>query len=712
MSETKWNIAVHDKERLARITGEFKISELTAKLLINRGYNADNPENKEKIKAFLDKSKDLFHDPFLIPDMAQGVDRIHSALINKEKVMIYGDYDVDGISSTCIMFMYLKNLGIDVSYYIPDRFEEGYGINNEAVKKAKENNIKLIITVDTGITAFDETLYAKSLGIDIIITDHHECPKILPGAVAVINPKKPESRYPFKELSGVGVAFKVIWAYNIKYNNENGDNGKFAFDFAFESYCEFVAMGTVADIMPLADENRVMVGIGLKSMANSKNFGMNAMLESYFKYKGKKNISTDIIGFYISPRINAAGRLAKADRAVELFLSVNKNTAEIISDELSVLNRQRQETEKEIFIQAENELRHIKDKDNKKIIILHNDNWHQGVIGIVSSKLSEKYNKAFILFAKDSGGVYKGSCRSVKNINITELLADCSALLIKYGGHERAAGLSAKYENIQELEKKLNEYAVLKNMEIEDDKIYDIECELQAENITCDTVRELEALEPFGNANPVPLFAVTDCKIVNITQVGENKHTKLELTRGRFSFEAIYFNMDAEKFEYNKYDCIDIACSIGINEFMNREKVQYIVRDIRLSEKYAFDYNAEKENYNRFINNGGGVRLNNGDIPDREDFKSIYIFLLNSFKKDVLYNSVYNINKLQSRYFDYSHVNISRFKFRIILDIFGETDIIYIEHDFDNINKIKINKQSEKTDLDNSPLYKRLKEYI
>jgi single-stranded-DNA-specific exonuclease len=447
-------------------------------------------------------------------------------------------------------------------------------------------------------------------------------------------------------------------------------------------------------------------------MRNSTNFGINAIIESYFKYKGKKSVSTDVIGFYISPRINAAGRLAKADRAVELFLSENKNAAEIIAEELSVLNRQRQETEKEIFIQAENQLSHIADKDDKKIIILCNDNWNQGVIGIVASKLSEKYNKAFILFAKDAGGVYKGSCRSVRNINITEMLTTCSDILIKYGGHERAAGLSAEYENIEKLEKRLNDYADTNNIEIEDERIYNIECELQVENITCETVRELEILEPFGNDNPVPMFVVSDCKITNIIQIGENKHIRVEFIRGRFSFEAVYFNMEAERFAFNKYDYVDIACNISINEFMNRERVQYVIRDVRINEKYADHHLSEKEKYFKFIENTEKIKINNNDIPNREDFKSVYIFLVNSFKKDVMYDSEYNISKIESKYFDYSRNIISRFKFRIILDIFNETDIIDIKHDFDSIKQIKINRQSNKTDLDNSNIYKRLKELL
>ena len=692
-----WNIKSHDKEKVAKIAGESKINELTAKLLINRGYDA-----KEKINIFLAKSGDLFHDPFLMSDMEKGVDRVKSAVAENEKVMIYGDYDVDGISSTCIMFMYLKNLNLDVCYYIPDRFEEGYGINKDAVKKAKEKNISLIITVDTGITAAEETAYAKTLGIDIIITDHHECPKTLPEASAVINPKKAEDIYPFKELAGVGVAFKFIAAYNIKYGSkENGGD--------LCGYYEFVAMGTIADIMALTDENRPMVDMGLKDMKNSKNFGINAILESYFKYKNKKNVSTDMISFYISPRINAAGRLAKANRAVELFLTEDKKNAEILAEELAAYNRQRQETEKEIFVQAENELSRIKDKDNKKIIVLRGDNWNQGVIGIVASKLSERHNKAFILFAKDAGGIYKGSCRSVKNINITEMLAaSCADILLKYGGHERAAGLSTEHGNIAELERRLNDYADKNKIEIEKDKSCEIECEIDAET-DCETVRELELLEPFGNGNPVPLFAVLNCKILNVTPIGENKHIRIDFACGRHLFEAVYFGMEAEALSFDKHEYVDIACNVGINEFMNKERVQYIIRDMRHSEDYAKHMAAERENYYRFINNDSRYKFDKNDVPDKEDFKSVYIFLTGIFKKDTLYDFPQGANKLQNKYLEHSKIAISRFKFRIILDIFAEMKIICLEHDFDSIKKFKINKTSDKTDLNDSFIYNKLK---
>ncbi|MCL2158592.1 MAG: DHH family phosphoesterase, partial [Oscillospiraceae bacterium] len=489
---------------------------------------------------------------------------------------------------------------------------------------------------------------------------------------------------------------------NAKYGG-HGDSAD------FDCYYEFAAMGTVADIMTLTDENRVLVDCGLKKMGNSKNFGINAILEGYFKNKSKKNISTDVIGFYISPRINAAGRLSQANRAVELFLSKNRRLASVIAEELSVLNRQRQETEREIFAQAENELSHVANRDKKKIIILCSDNWHQGVIGIVASKLSERHNKTFILFAKDAGGVYKGSCRSAKNINIADLLARCSDILIKYGGHEHAAGLSAQYENIAELDRRLNELADLANAEGEAENLLEIDCEIKACDVDCDMVREFELLEPFGTDNPVPSFALSNCKILHITPIGENRHIRLDFSQGDSFFEAVYFGMEAERFAFGKHEYVDVACNIEINEFASKQKVQYIVRDVRPEASHEKKYLAEKENYINFKDGGTGFIFNKSDLPDKEDFKSVYLFLSGNFKKEVSYDNVQSMNKLQLLYFDQSKRAISKFKFRIILDIFAEMGLICLEHDFDSVKKIKINHQDKKIDLNDSAIYSRLK---
>ena len=697
MSDIKkrWNVFRQDGAEVANLTGALKIRETTARILINRGF-----AEPEKAREFLNKSRGLLHDPFLMSGMSEAVERIRGAFENNEKVMIYGDYDVDGITSTCLLYIYFKNAGLDARYYIPDRFDDGYGLNNDAIKKAAGNNINLIITVDCGITAHGEAERARELGIDLIITDHHECPDMLPEAASVINPKQPGCAYPFKELAGVGVAFKLASAYDQKY----------AGDFDFNYYSEFAAMGTIADMTPLVGENRVLADVGLKSMRESKNHGVRALLDSYYKFKGNKGASSDIISYYIAPRINAAGRLYKPDRAAELFLADSRAQADMIADELNRLNKRRQDTEKEIFAQAEADM--AETSGNKRVCVLCRDEWNQGIIGIAASKLTEKYNKSFILLARDSSGIYKGSCRSADNINITEALKSCGDILLNYGGHGKAAGLSIEHANIEKLDSRLNKYLEDSNTGTDSEKIYGIECVIKAEDFDCTPIRELEVLEPFGPGNPAPLFMIEKCKIINITPMGENKHLRLEL-RDIKSFEAVYFNMEPKNFNFEQFDLIDIACSAGINEYAGRERAQFIIRDARYSGQ------AKLGLYNYFIQASGAAGaadfpgrcdmpdIPDPDIPDREDFKSVYNFLLNFLQKDIWYEKEYNIDRIYGRLPDYK--NISGFKFRVILDIFAETGIIDIERDLYFIKKIRINTQTKKIDLEESDIYIKLK---
>ena len=680
-----WHTAKQDKQTVLKFTEEFKISVTTARILANRGLT-----EIKQVREFLCKPLSLLHDPFLMDGMEAAVKRIHAALKNREKVMIYGDYDADGISSVCLLYIFLKNAGFDVCYYIPDRFEEGYGLNKEALKKASDNNIDLVIAVDCGITAVKEAGYAKELGLDLIITDHHECHGVLPEAAAVLNPKKPDCAYPFKELAGAGVAFKLAEAYAKKYE----------MDFKPGFYCEFAAVGTVADIMPLTGENRILVNLGLLSMRISENHGIKALLGAYYKFKEKKNISADIISYYMAPRINAAGRLYKPELAAELFLAESKEAAAAAAEDLNGINKRRQDMEKEIFIQAEEKIDEIKDFAGKKIIVLYTDEWNQGVIGIAASKLAEKYNKTFILLAKDSGGVYVGSCRSAGSLNITEALKSCGDILLKFGGHEKAAGLSIQYDKINELDIRLNQYLRDSGAAEDDRKIYNIECELEPGDFDLSAAREIELLEPFGAGNPAPLFIISKSRIINIIPMKENKHLRLEL-HNKINFEAVYFNMEPENFRFDKFDLIDIACSAGINDYSGREKVQFIIKDVRFSGWDGLDI------YEKFIQGGENTEIEPEHIPQRNDYITVYNFLVNFLEKDVWYEKNYNIDKIYGKLPEPK--NISGFKFRIILDIFKEAKIIDIEHDLYFIKKIKINAKSGKTDLEQTKIYIKLK---
>lgn len=699
LTNTEWKFKEQDEDLVSSLSKELNINPLAVRVLINRGH-----DTKEKMIKFLTKPVDILHDPFLMSDMEKAVERLNQAKLNNEKIMIYGDYDVDGISATCVIYFYLERLGFDVCYYIPDRFEEGYGINKDALNKACGNKINLIVTVDTGITAVEEAEYAKSIGIDIIVTDHHDCPQILPDTSAVVNPRRNDCNYPFKELAGVGVAFKLICAYNQRYNSDS--------EISLEEYFEFVAMGTISDIMPLTDENRVLTYIGLKSMRNSKNYGIQAILDCCYKSKNdrekedkKKIVPAETVSYGIAPRINAAGRLDKASKAVELFMSSNGKAAEMIADELSNLNKQRQQTEKDIFAQAVNKM---KDADGKKIAVLYHESWNQGVIGIVASKLAERYNKAIVLLTKDNDNICKGSCRSVKNINITEALNACSDILIKHGGHELAAGLTIEYKNVEELSRRLNNYVDENNINIESTKVYDIDCEVRINEINLRCINELSMLEPFGIGNPVPVFAICNCEIMSIIPIGDNKHIKLMLKSKNYNFEALNFNVEPHNFQFIQGDCIDIVCNTGINSFLGKESVQFIIRDIRYNKTYSENYIKAAESYRKFYCDER-IEIDKDNIPDREDFKTVYIFLLKIFPKAKVCSINSDVNKFKKKFSSLCKNEISYFKFRIILDIFNETNILSIDYfDENNIKSIKINKMQEKIDLENSEIYKRL----
>ena len=400
MLQKNWLLKEFDKNRVVEISKEFHISPLTSIILYNRGI-----QSSEEIAEFLNCSLDGLHDPYLMKGMKEAVSRIRQAKENNEKITIYGDYDVDGITSIAILYKHLTSMGFEVDYYVPDRIQEGYGVNREALDKIKENGTKVIITVDTGITAVEETEYAREIGMDIIITDHHECKETIPAAYAAIDPKRKDCEYPFKNLAGVGVAFKLIQALDDSCSVAE----------LMEKYADLLCLGTVADISPLIDENRVMVTEGLKRFRDTKNIGLKALID--VSINNDKAITTSTIGYIIAPRINASGRLGCATRSVEMFLTDDKERAYELANDLCKENTIRQQTEQQMFAEA---LEYIEQnpqiKDDQVLIIPHR-NWHHGIVGIVSSKITEKFYKPSILFAID-GDEAKGSGRSISGYNL------------------------------------------------------------------------------------------------------------------------------------------------------------------------------------------------------------------------------------------------------------------------------------------------------
>lgn len=558
----KWEYKDIDEEKVKKIQDKFKVSNLLATVLVNREIVSE-----KDIEVFLNPTRNDFHDPYLMPDMEVAVNRIVKAIEKHEKVIIYGDYDVDGITSITVLKKFLKTCGLDAGYYIPNRLNEGYGLNKNAIDKIHEEGYTLIITVDCGISGIEEIEYANSLDLETIVTDHHEPMDILPPAIAVIDLKRKDNdKYPFNSLAGCGVVFKLTQALGMKLGLDEKE---------YLKYLDIVCVGTISDIVPLIDENRVIAKLGLKLVEVTKNPGLRALLNA----SGYKQVNSNTISFGIAPRINACGRMGCEEEALKLFLTDNIEEAEKITDELNQFNRERQEIEKNIFDEA---IRMIEkeDKDNNAIV-LGSQNWHHGVIGIVSSKITEIYYKPSILicFEGDKG---KGSGRSIPGFDLHEALVNLSKHLDKYGGHEMAVGLSLDKKNFNRFKEDFNKY--VNDKDISDlVPILDIDKQIEMKDVDSEIVKELDVLEPFGEANRKPVFVYKNLKIDSIRALSDGKHLKLTLKDGNILINAIGFNMGALSKEYTIGDKVDIAGMLEINSFNGRDFVQINMRDIMKS---------------------------------------------------------------------------------------------------------------------------------
>ena len=556
-----WQYYEANDELAEQISNKFNISKLIAQVLINKGITDD-----QQIEIFLNPKRNNFYNPFLMPDMEKAVDRIMKAMQEKQKILIYGDYDVDGITSTSVLKKFLEERGVETSYYIPNRLKEGYGLNKKAIEEIANKDIQLMITVDCGITAVEETEIAKNFGIETIITDHHEPGDVLPNAFAIIDAKIKTSKYPFNQLAGVGVVFKLIQALSIKLELDEKE---------YLKYLDLVCLGTISDIVPLIDENRVIAKLGLKLINVTKNLGLKTLLLS----SGYKIADSNTISFGIAPRINACGRMGFADKALHLLLSDDKEEVLRLADNLNEYNRERQDKEKEIFEQAIKQI-NIEEEKNPAIILC-GDKWHHGVTGIVSSKITDIYFKPSILigFEQDDG---KGSGRSIPGVDLHDAVLKCSSKLEKFGGHAMAIGLSLKKENFLPFKKELNKY--LESLEI--DKIRQIimiDVVATLKDINIKMVEELQLLEPFGEVNSTPVFCFKNLKIDSIRALTEGKHLKMSIREDNMSIDVIGFNMGEKVHEYTLGDKVDVIGSLEINEYNGMKSIQLNLKDIMKS---------------------------------------------------------------------------------------------------------------------------------
>ncbi len=577
-----------------------------AALLAARGVNS-----VEEFEKFNNKSPADLHSPYLMKDMERAVERINLALESGETITVYGDYDVDGITSVSMLVSYLRKKGADVNYYIPDRLDEGYGINPAALCSLFEEGTTLLITVDTGITATEEIETAKYMGMDVIVTDHHRCKEEVPDCCAVINPAQPDCNYPFKKLAGVGVVFKLICALE-------KDAKK-----VLDEYGDILALGTVADVVELTGENRTIVDYGLKIFRNTKNTGLLSLIN--VMGINIETISVTSIGFSIAPKINAAGRIGDASLGVKLLLSSSSQEAEEISELLLEENKNRQELERHIYEEAQDIVSKNPDYKSKPVLVIWGEGWHHGVIGIVASKISEKYSKPCILITID-GDMAKGSGRSVEGFNLFEALQNCSDIFVKFGGHALAAGLTLRRENLPLLDEELNKYAATSLKKTGQKPVLNIDFELPVRYINITLPTELELLEPCGTGNPAPVFSVSGCKIVNTRMLSDGKHLRLTLEKEGKIINAIGFGMGSDYNLLIPGDHIDISGNVNLNTWNGNTQLQFIVTDMRYSDISA-DVNP---------------------IPDRDDFALLYTLLKRSSKNGIVkINKEFLLRKLQ-----------------------------------------------------------------
>lgn len=687
--------------QISEISASLGISSACAKLLYLRGYR-----NVKAATDFVQKNGLSIYDPFKLADMREAAERIVEAVSKKEKIAIYGDYDVDGVSATALLFLYLEELdsSLELGYYIPDRFAEGYGMSVDAIDKLAQKGVELIITVDTGITAIKEVNHAKELGIDVVVTDHHECQEELPDAVAVVDPHRKDSEYPFRELAGVGVAFKLITAIEIILSggDVNGSVRK-----VYEKYADLVTLGTIADVMPMVDENRNMIRYGLMKINTSPRPGVRALIEKAGSSPEKCNTST--ISFGIAPRINAAGRMKHASHALELLLigeNDSEESADSLADLLCLHNKDRQDEEQRILEQAYKKVEETHDFDKDRVIVVADDSWHRGVIGIVASKVTERYGLPSILITfddEDNNGssfdVGRGSGRSVSGVNLVEALSATSEYLVKFGGHELAAGLSLTRADVDDFRNAVNSY--VRSIETEDMWVtsVDADCELSAADINMKCAEDMTLLEPFGSANPTPLFYMCDVSVVKSYGIGGGKHIKFVFEKDGHTFYAVMFGASYEVFNYDVGQRLDIMFNLDINEYNGYKSVQLIIREIRKAESETARVEHERRRFEEIMS-GAVFSADENVIPHRDEFVSVYKALKFGGNGGEI---------AESRLLALVGIGINRIKLSIILEVLTEMGLCNIKRNIVELVEYEINAVAIKVDLESSPLLKKLR---
>ena len=605
MRYARWTGGDYDEAAAGRLRAAGYPALLSAVLA------ARDVSTPEESAVFLERERSLSHSPMLMKDMDRAVERISRALAAGEKMAVFGDYDVDGITATVLLVDYLRSRGADCVKYIPRRIEDGYGLGRDALRLLREKGVTLVITVDCGITGVEEARFAREIGMDLVITDHHECKDVLPCAAAVVDPRRPDCPYPFKHLAGVGVALKLVLAL-----------GEQREEALFARYCALAAVGTVADVMQMTGENRTIVHRGLESIGSTDFLGLQALLRE--TGLADRDVSSVQIGFVLAPRINAAGRMGEAELAADLLLTNDPARAECLARELCGLNRERQAVEQEIFAQAVEQIEYLP-AGERSALVLSSEVWHQGVVGIVASRLSEKYScPSFMIHLQN--GMGKGSCRSYGGFNLFAALESCSDLLVDFGGHELAAGFNIREEDIPAFRRRMNHCVCdycngetpVSSLEV-DVTIRDPSC------ITLEEMEQLDRLEPYGAGNNRPVFALMGAKVESLQNVGQNRHLKLRLSKGPYHFDAIFFSATAGECGAAAGMRVDAAFHLQVNEFRGISSVQLQLVDLRPAVLPSVRERECLELVER-LTAGGTVTVREAArlLPDREQFAALW----------------------------------------------------------------------------------------
>ncbi len=679
MRRKKWTVSKVDKEYVAEISEKYSLNPFAALLLVSRNFLGE-----QETEDFLSGETVYMSDPFELPDMEKAADRIRKAIVDFEKIVIYGDYDADGVTSTALLYSYLSSKGADVSYYIPDRNSEGYGMHTDSVRKIAEMGTKLIITVDNGISAFEEAKLIKELGMDLVITDHHRPGDDLPDAVAVVDAYRKDYPGEFKDWAGVGIAYKLAEAIE-------GDDS----DELLEEYSDFVSIGTIGDVTPLFGENRQFVKSGTAKINQRSRIGIEALKEALdMKHKEFNALN---IAFTIVPKINAAGRMGDASRALKLLMSNDEAEAKMLAEEIIEANSLRQKAEQSIIDEAKEIFQNHPEYLYDRVIVVDGDEWHGGVIGIVAARIVEEYGKPCLVISKKNG-VGKGSGRSIEGFSLFDMLCETEEILNHFGGHTLAAGFEINVDKIDEFRRKVNEYAAKREMPFAQ---LDIDCKINPKYIDVDLLDALSFLEPYGAGNKQPIFGLYKMRIDKVEPVSNGKHCKITMSRGDVQISAMKFGISLFRLGLFEGDVVDVAAILEKNDFLGRIKAAVYIKDIRFS---GMDEDAIFESYALYDKIKRGE-----DIDCTEAFKAIPT-------RDIVAR-VYKMMRKYSawswpeEYLDYRIGDNGEKLCAVLVAIDMLEELGLVRRDIEH-NSVKIIDSKEKVDLDNSSILQRLKGYL